>query len=330
MKIAVFSSRSYDRDYFNKANKYGHELTFFDAQLNEQTAPLIKGHSAVCAFVNDVLNRKVLEKLRELGVSLLALRCAGFNNLDISVARDLGLTVVRVPNYSPHAVAEHSVGLILALNRKIHQAHARVRDCNFELEGLEGFDMHGKVVGIIGTGKIGAVFAGIIRGFGCKLLGYDLKPNPECEKIGVEYVSIEELFKDSDIISLHCPLIAATHYLINEETISMMKDGVMIINSSRGKLIDTNAVINGIKSGKIGYLGIDVYEGESGLFFENMSAKIILDVVFARLLTFPNVLVTGHQAFLTDKALITIAETTLENIANFEEGKKCKFVLTEE
>lgn len=328
MKVAIFSARSYDREALTKANTDNHELVFFDITLNEQTYRLAEGFRVVCAFVNDVLNKEVLEHLSEVGVEMIAMRCSGYNNLDVDVARRLGLIVVRVPNYSPYAVAEHAVGLILALNRKIHRAHGRVREGNFELEGLTGFDLYDKTVGVIGTGKIGSVFAGIMKGFGCKIIGYDARPKQNCIDMGMQYVTLEELMHKSDIISLHCPLLPSTHYVINPSTISLMKDGVMLINTSRGELIDTKAVIDGIKTGKIGFLGLDVYEEEEDLFFEDFSAKIIFDDVFARLLTLPNVLVTGHQAFLTQEALATIAQTTLNNITNFEHGKPCEYLVT--
>jgi len=324
MKVAVFSSKKYDMEYFRKANvKYSHDLVFFESRLNSRTASLAAGFPAVCAFVNDELDAGTLDVLASHGTKLIALRCAGFNNVDLTAAEKLGLTVMRVPEYSPHAVAEHAVALILVLNRKIHRAYNRSREGNFALDGLMGFDLYKKTVGIIGTGRIGTITAGILKGFGCEILAYDVRQNPACIEIGAKYTYLTDLFKKSDIISLHAPLTPETYHLINEETISLMKDNVMIINTSRGKLIDTNAVIDGLKSGKIGYLGIDVYEEESDLFFENLSDRVIQDDVLARLFTLPNAIVTGHQAFFTHEALTAIAETTLFNICQFEGKCKC-------
>lgn len=325
MKVAVFSTKSYDQKFLESANtECGHELVFLEPRLTAETSALAAGAQAVCVFINDQLDAKTLTKLASQGIKLIALRSAGFNHVDIAKATDLGLSVVRVPAYSPHAVAEHTLGLILALNRRIHRAYARIREGNFSLEGLLGFDLQGKTVGIIGTGKIGTITAQILKAFGCKLVAYDKSPNPECQTLGVEYVSLPQLFSDADIISLHCPLIPDTHHLINAQTIRQMKTGVMLINTSRGALIDTKAVINGLKSGKIGYLGLDVYEQEGDLFFEDFSDTVIQDDLFERLLTFPNVLITGHQAFFTVDALKSIAETTLANISDFERGKPCQ------
>jgi D-lactate dehydrogenase len=324
MKVAVFSTKSYDRIFLEAANvDYGHELIFFEPRLNRETSILAAGFPAVCAFVNDQLDAAVLTTLARQGTRLIALRCAGFNNVDLASAQNLGLKVVRVPAYSPYAVAEHTVALILSLNRKIHRAYARVREGNFALDGLLGFDLYGKTVGIIGTGKIGAVVAKIMKGFGCHLLGYDPYPNSECKKIGLRYVSLTELFVESDIITLHCPLTPETHHLIDTKALDQMKNGVILINTSRGAVIDTKAVINALKSGKIGYLGLDVYEEEADLFFEDLSNIVIQDDVFARLLTFPNVIITAHQAFFTREALEGIAKTTLANIADFEQGRPC-------
>lgn len=322
MRVAVFNTKPYDRRFFTEANDGmggAHELVFLEPRLTLETVGLAEGFAAVCAFVNDGLDGEVLECLARGGTKVIALRCAGFNHVDMAVASRLGLRVVRVPAYSPHAVAEHTVGLILALNRKIHRAYARVREGNFALEGLMGFDLYGKTVGVIGTGQIGEVFARIMRGFGCQLLGYDPQVNPECQRIGMQYVELEELLRQSDIISLHCPLVPATRYLINTETISLMKQGVMVINTSRGAVIDTRAAIGGLKSGHIGSLGIDVYEEEGDYFFEDLSEDFIQDDVLARLLTFPNVLVTGHQAFFTREALEAIATITLRNIQEIEQ-----------
>lgn len=326
MKIAFFSAKSYDRQSFEAANaNYNHELTFFDVQLNPKTAILAADFAAVCMFVNDIADAATLDILTSHGTRLLALRSAGFNTVDLQRANELGIRVVRVPAYSPYAVAEHAVTLVLALNRKIYRAYNRVRDDNFSLEGLIGFDIHGCTVGIIGTGKIGMVFAQIMQGFGCSLLGYDAYPNSQFEAIGnASYVSLPNLLANSDIISLHCPLFPETRHLINANTIAQMKHGVMLINTSRGGLIDTSAAIQGIKSGKIGYLGIDVYEQEDELFFQDLSDTIIQDDTFQLLQSFPNVVITAHQAFLTRNALDGIAITTLSNITDFEQGQSLK------
>jgi D-lactate dehydrogenase len=269
------------------------------------------------------VNRKVLEKLAKQGIRLVALRCAGFNNVDLAAAKELGITVVRVPAYSPYAVAEHAVGLILMLNRRLYRAYNRVRDDNFALNGLLGFDLHGKTVGIVGTGKIGQCFAQIMNGFGCRLLAYDVYPNQTCLDLGVSYVDLPDLFAQSDVISLHCPLLPATYHMVNAETIQHMKPGVMLINTSRGALMDTKAVIEGIKSGQIGYLGTDVYEEEEDLFFEDLSGTIIQDDTFQLLQSFSNVVITAHQAFFTQEALGNIADTTLTNISTFANGEPC-------
>lgn len=321
MKVAVFSTKPYDQKFLEAANSgHGHDLVFFESRLTPKTSALATGFPAVCVFVNDQLNAIVLTELSRDGTRLIALRSAGFNNLDLVTADELKLTVLRVPAYSPYAVAEHAVALILALNRKTHRSFNRIREGNFSLEGLLGFDLHGTTVGIIGTGRIGTVFARIMRGFGCHLLAFDLYQNPECEEMGVEYVSLSELYAYSDIISLHCPLTPETHHLIGTDALAQIKPGSMLINTSRGALIDTAAIINALKSDQIGYLGLDVYEEEADLFFEDLSDKVIQDDVFARLLTFPNVLITGHQAFFTRNALERIAETTLANITAFERG----------
>lgn len=321
MKVAVFSTKSYDREFLDAANaKHGHELVYFEPHLKEETSLLASGFDAVCAFVNDRIDASTIDKLADGGVRLIALRSAGFNHVDLAAAKKRDVIVVRVPAYSPYAVAEHTVGLILSLNRKIHRSYNRVREGNFSIEGLLGFDMHGRTVGIVGTGKIGAIVANILNGFGCQLLAYDVFSNPDCEVLGVKYVSLPQLFAASDIITLHCPLMPETHHLIKEESLGQMKTGVMLINTSRGALIDTKAAIAALKSGKIGYLGLDVYEQEQDLFFDNLSEQVIQDDVFERLLTFPNVLITGHQAFFTKNALSSIAETTLANISDFEQG----------
>ena len=330
MRIAVFSTKPYDRRFLEAANRSaGHELVFFEPRLLPETVPLANRFPTVCAFVNDRLDRSVLEALAAGGTRLVALRSAGFNNVDLEAAADLGMTVVRVPAYSPYAVAEHSVGLMLALNRKLPRASARVREGNFALDGLLGFDMHGKTAGIVGTGKIGAVVASILNGFGCRLLAYDPYPSDACRALGVEYVPLGELLGAADIVTLHLPLTPDSHHMIDAAAIDGMKRGAMLINTSRGALLDTVAVIDGLKSGRIGALGLDVYEEEADLFFEDLSNSVLQDDVFARLLTFPNVLITGHQAFFTEEALTAIAETTLANITAFERGEPCPNVVTE-
>jgi len=323
MKVAFFSAKSYDRQFFTAANaNYQHELTFFDAQLKRESAMLAAEFPAVCMFVNDIADAVTLEILASRGTRLLALRSAGFNTVDLQRAAELGIKVVRVPAYSPYAVAEHAVALVLTLNRKVHKAYNRVRDDNFSLEGLLGFDLHGCTVGVVGTGRVGMVFAQIMHGFGCSLLGYDAYPNAEFEAIGnARYVQLSELLANSDIISLHCPLLPETYHLIQANTINQMKSGVMLINTSRGGLVDTDAVITGIKTGKIGYLGIDVYEQENGLFFQDLSDTIIQDDTFQLLQSFSNVVITAHQAFFTRNALEKIATTTLSNITDFEQGQ---------
>lgn len=319
MRVAVFSSKSYDRQFLEAANQGQHQLLFLEPRLDASTAIAADGAQAVCAFVNDHLDAGVLGLLAKQGVKLVALRCAGFNNVDLAAARDLGIEIARVPEYSPHSVAEHAVAMMLTLNRKIHRASARVREGNFALEGLLGFDFHGKTVGVVGTGKIGLCFIRIMTGFGCRIVAYDPHPNQECIDAGADYVELPELLKQSDIVSLHCPLTPQTHHLINEQAIASMKRGAMLINISRGGIIDTRAVIRGLKSGIIGSLGLDVYEEEDNLFFRDLSNSVIHDDVFARLLTFPNVVVTGHQAFFTQEALTEIARITLENLTRFEE-----------
>jgi len=327
MKVAVFNTKSYDRQFLSEVNtRYGHELVFLSPHLTSETSTLASGFPAICTFVNDILDGSTLRSIASGGTKLIALRCAGFNQVDLSVATELGITVVRVPAYSPYAVAEHTVGLILTLNRKLHRAYARVREGNFSLDGLLGFDLHDRTVGIIGTGKIGTITAQIMHGFGCHILAYDKFPNPNGKAIA-KYVTLAELFAVSDIVSLHCPLTPETHHMINDKTVEQMKLGAMLINTSRGALIDTDAVIKGLKSGKIGYLGLDVYEQESNLFFEDLSSQIIQDDLFERLLTFPNVMITGHQGFFTEDALQNIAEITLSNISEFEQGKICKNIV---
>lgn len=324
MKVGVFSTKSYDRTFLEAANVDNqHDLVFFEPRLTMETSVLATGLPAICAFVNDQLDAKTLSTIAQTGVRLIALRSAGFNHVDLAAARDLELTVVRVPAYSPFSVAEHAVALILSLNRKIHRAYNRVRENNFALEGLLGFDLHGRTVGIVGTGKIGAFTAKILHGFGCRLTGYDVSQNPDCLGMGMEYLSLPELFATADIVSLHCPLLPETYHLIDAAAVNQMKEGVMLINTSRGQLIDTKAVTQGLKSGKIGYLGLDVYEQETDLFFDDLSNQVIQDDIFQRLLTFPNVLITGHQAFFTEEALINIATTTISNITDFAQGRPC-------
>ncbi|WP_310490342.1 2-hydroxyacid dehydrogenase [Chamaesiphon sp. VAR_69_metabat_338] len=325
MKVAIFSAKSYDRQFFTAANsQHQHQLTFLEPKLDRHTAILAKDATAVCIFVNDEVDKDTLKALASDRVSLIALRSAGYNNVDVQAAKNLGIKLVRVPAYSPYAVAEHTVGLILTLNRKLHRAYNRVREGNFSLEGLLGFDLHGRTIGIIGTGRIGAVAAQIMTGFGCKVIAYDPFPNPQCEAIGVEYMELSQLFFQSDIITLHCPLTPENHHLINKEAIAQMKPHVMLINTSRGALIDTNAIITALKSSQIGGLGLDVYEQESELFFEDRSDRIMQDDTFARLMTFPNVIITGHQAFFTEDAMRAIAEVTLANITEIEREQPCK------
>lgn len=321
MRVAVFSTQPYDRQFLPAANTGGrHELVFLQPRLDASTVALAAGAQAVCAFVNDRLDAAALEDLHALGVRLVALRCAGFNNVDLAAAARLGMAVGRVPEYSPHAVAEHTAALLLTLNRKTHRAHARVREGNFALDGLLGFDLHGRTVGVVGTGKIGECFLRIMAGFGCRLLAHDPQPNPDCVALGVHYVALPELLAQSDVVSLHCPLTPQTHHLIDAGALALMRRGAMLINTSRGAVIDTRAAIAALKSGALGSLAIDVYEEESDLFFRDLSGDMIRDDVFARLLTFPNVLVTGHQGFFTQEALSAIARTTVENLDAFEAG----------
>lgn len=320
MRVAVFSSKRYDQAHLEVAVGDDHQLVFLEPRLDRHTAGLAAGCEAVCLFVNDDASEPVLAELAELGVRFVVLRSAGYNHVDLEAADRLGLRVARVPRYSPHAVAEHAVALILALDRKIHRAYARVREGNFSLEGLLGFDLHLRTVGIVGTGAIGSTVARILSGFGCRLLAHDVTPDPGCEEIGVEYVELDRLFAESDVVTLHCPLTPHTHHLIGPRAIRLMKPGVMIVNTSRGGLIDTPAVIEALKDGHIGHLGLDVYEEEGDLFFEDLSDRVIVDDVFSRLLTFPNVIVTGHQAFFTDSALRQIAETTAANLDGLARG----------
>jgi D-lactate dehydrogenase len=323
MRVAVFSTKQHDRRFLEAANTGGHHrLSFLEPRLSAETAPLAAGAEAVCAFVNDTIDKAAIRRLADGGTRLIALRSAGFNHVDLAAAKAAGVAVARVPAYSPHAVAEHTVALILTLSRKTHRAYNRVREGNFALDGLLGFDLNGKTVGIVGTGLIGEVVAHIMTGFGCRVIAHDPAPNTRCEALGVRYIKIEELLSQSDIITLHCPLTPTTHHMIDDKALARMKQGAMLINTSRGAVIDTRAVIRGLKDGTIGSLGLDVYEEEADLFFEDLSDQIIPDDVFARLLTFPNVLITGHQAFFTEEALTAIAETTIANITAFErEGR---------
>lgn len=321
MKIAVFSTKTYDKDYFDRYNTQpGQEFTYFEAPLNVKTANLTLGYEAVCVFVNDKLDAATIDAMAANGIRLIVLRCAGFNNVDLDAARRNGISVRRVPAYSPEAVAEHAVALMLTLARKTHKAYNRVREHNFSLERLNGFNINGRTVGIIGTGKIGQAFAHIMKGFGSRVLAYDVYENEELKGNGVQYVSLAELIGTSDIISLHCPLTPETKYIVNAESIAGMKQGVMIINTSRGALINTRDALEGLKQGKIGYLGIDVYEQEEKLFFHDLSESIVGDELIARLMSFPNVLITSHQGFFTHEALEQIALVTLQNIADFEKG----------
>lgn len=330
MKVIFFSSQKYDKLFFSDADQdTNFRFEFFESRLDVNTARLASGADAVCVFVNDCLNGEVLSVLAEQGVKMVALRCAGFNNVDLEAAESLGIPVVRVPAYSPHAVAEHTIALLLALNRNLHRAHNRVREGNFALDGLMGFDIYGLTVGVVGTGNIGINVARILKGFGCEVLALDPFRSDEAIADGLKYVSFDELLRRSQIITLHCPLSPETHHMIDADAIEKMSDGVMLLNTSRGGLIDTKAVIEGLKSGKIAHLGIDVYEEEGDLFFEDLSNDFIQDDVFARLITFPNVLITGHQAFLTREAIGNIADTTLNNITEYlEHGRLVNSVVS--
>ncbi|OEY66003.1 2-hydroxyacid dehydrogenase [Marinobacter sp. X15-166B] len=325
MKVAVFSTKPYDQRFLTLANtgERPHQLEFYEPRLSAATATLAQGFEAVCVFVNDEASAGVLARLAAGGTRVVALRCAGFNNVDLPAAQKLGIDVVRVPAYSPYAVAEHTVALMLTLNRQIHRAYHRIRDGNFSLEGLLGFDLRGQTVGIIGTGRIGMEVVRIMRGFACRVLCNDPVPNPEARKLGAEYVSRETLLRSADIITLHCPLTPQTHHLIDAGAVASMKAGVMVINTSRGAILDTSAIIQSLKAGHIGYLGLDVYEEEGDLFFEDLSNQVIQDDVFARLLTFPNVVITGHQAFFTRNAMENIALTTLGNLNELETTGQC-------
>jgi D-lactate dehydrogenase len=319
----MFDTQAYERETFERANAaFGHTISFLETRLTAATAALAGSHEAVCSFVNDTVDEPALAALREHGVRLVALRSAGYNHVDLEAAQRLNLPVVRVPEYSPHAVAEHAVGLVLALNRKIHRAYARVREWNFSLDGLVGFDLHGKTVGIVGTGRIGRVAARIFHGFGCRVLAHDARPDEAlAAELGVRYVGLPELYRDADIVTLHIPLTPATHHMIGAEELLAMKPGVMLVNTGRGALINSKALIKALKLGHLGAAGLDVYEEEEGVFFHDLSNRVLQDDVLARLLTFPNVLVTSHQAFLTREALANIARVTLENLRAFERGE---------
>lgn len=325
MKTAIFSSHKFEKLFFEQANNRAHDLTYIDTRLTKQSAVFAKGYDAVSLFVSDDASAEVLDILHEQGIQFIVLRSAGFNNVDLQTAHRLGMRVARVPAYSPFAVAEHAVALMLALNRRLIRSHLRVMDMNFSLDGLTGFDMNGKTAGVIGTGKIGVVVARILHGFGCKLLACDKYENEEIkQKYQVEYTDRTSLCRQSDIITLHVPLIEETRYIINKSSIDEMKQGVMLINTSRGALVNTNEVIVGLKTGRIGYFGMDVYEEEEGLFFEDHSEDILQDDTIARLMTFQNVLITSHQGFLTDTALRNIADTTIYNLDCLEKNEACE------
>ncbi|WP_286264075.1 2-hydroxyacid dehydrogenase [Thalassotalea atypica] len=314
-KVAVFSSKKYDKAFLEKYNvDTDLEFTFFESKLSRETVDLAQGFDAICMFVNDHADKFVLDHLKDFGIKVIALRCAGFNNIDIDYAARHGFKLCRVPEYSPEAVAEHTVGLMLTLSRKFHKAYNRIREDNFALDGLMGFNLHQKTVGIVGTGNIGLATTKILTGFGCKLICYDPNESEQVKQLGAEYVSLDELFRRSDIISLHCPLLNSTHHLINEDTLQLMKKGAMLINTSRGGLIDSVAIVKALLSRQLGYLGIDVYELESSLFFEDLSGEIIDDDVFVRLASLPNVVITGHQGFFTEEAISTIAKTTVGSL----------------
>lgn len=323
-KVAVFSSKPYDEKSFKSVSPENIDMAFFDSRLTLNSVELAKDFDAVCAFVNDDLSADILTKLQEFNIKGIALRCAGFNNLDLDKYKQSNIRAARVPAYSPEAVAEHAIALIMTLNRKLHKAYNRTKEDNFSLNGLLGFNIHGKTVGLIGTGKIGLATAKILTGFGAKVIAYDPNPSDKSDDIGFEYTSLDNLLASSDIISLHCPLNKQTQHIIDHAAIEKMKPGVMLINTSRGGLVDTSSVISALKCGQIGHLGLDVYEQESELFFEDHSTNIVQDDVFQRLLTFPNVLITGHQGFFTKEALNQIALTTMYNLSCFASGDNCE------
>jgi len=330
VKVLVYSTQPYDEESLNPANHGKHELHFTEARLDRRTAALASDYPAVCCFVDDTVDAGVLEELSQGKTKLISLRSTGFNNVDLTAAEKHGMTVMRVSRYSPYAVAEFALCLMLALNRKIHRAYERVREGNFLLHGLLGFDLHGKTVGIVGTGRIGSVLAQTLHGFDCILLGYDVKQNPDCVSVGMQYVALEELLKQSDIVSLHAPLTQQTHHMINARTLALMKPGAMLINTSRGALVDSRALISALKRRQLSAAGLDVYEEESHIYFKDLSDEIITDDVITRLTTFPNVIITGHQAFFTREALAIIAETTITNIDDFEAGRSNDNILRSE
>ncbi|MGP1496351.1 MAG: 2-hydroxyacid dehydrogenase [Treponema sp.] len=326
MKIAFYDTRAYDKSAFTKENEtFGYEIDFFDFKLNEKTALTANGYDAVCVFVNDVVNSEVIDILKGYGIKLVILRCAGFNNVDLEAAKDANIKVVRVPAYSPHAVAEHALALLMSLTRHIPQAYQRTKTLNFSIEGLTGRDLYGLKGGILGTGKIGQIMAGILSGLGMEIICYDPFPNKDwADKNGFSYVSLEDLFKECDVLSLHCPLTPETKHIVNHDNMKMMKGDAVIINTGRGALIDAKALVHALKHKHIGGAALDVYEEESAFFFNDHSTEVITDDVLARLLTFPNVLITGHQAFLTTTALSNIAEVSLSNVKDFIDGKELK------
>ncbi|AWN42891.1 2-hydroxyacid dehydrogenase [Methylobacterium durans] len=321
MQVAMFSAKNYERALLNELNSgHGHDLVYFDALLEPETASLAAGFPAISVFVNDSVNRDVLQRLAHGGTKLVATRCTGFNHIDLDAAEEFGIRVVRVTNYSPNSVAEFAVGLLLALNRKIHRAYNRTREGNFKLDGLMGFDLVGRTVAVIGTGKIGTIFARIMAGFGCRVVGFDVHHSPEFERIGGRYVDAKGV-EEADVISMHCPLTPETYHIVDARTLGRVKKGALLINTSRGGLVDTDAAIEALKSGRLGGLAIDVYEQEADLFYRDLSSAVIPDDVIQRLISFPNVIVTGHQAFFTREALETILGTTLTSISEFESGR---------
>lgn len=321
MKIALFSSRTYERPFLEAANaESGHELVHFEPTLERSTARLAQGCDVVCGFVHDRFDAGTMLELQKMGVQLIALRCAGFNNVDLEAAEQLGIPVARVPGYSPAAIAEHTLGLMLALNRKLHRAYARVREGNFALDGLLGFELGERTIGVAGTGQIGRCVIRLLSGFGCRLLAYDIYEHPDVPKLGATYVPLEQLIAESEVLTLHLPLTPETRHIINAAALARMQPGAMLINTSRGELVDTRAAIDALKSERLGSLGLDVYEEEADLFFRDLSDMVMQDDVFARLLTFPNVLITSHQAFFTREALEAIAQTTIDNVTQFADG----------
>lgn len=323
MRIALFDTHRYEREAFEAANTHArHALTFLEPRCTYETASLAQGREAVCSFVNDKLDAPALRTLVDAGARVIALRSAGYNHVDLAAASRLGIPVVRVPEYSPYAVAEHAVALVLTLNRKIHRAYARVREWNFSLDGLVGFDLHGKTVGLIGTGRIGRVAGRIFHGFGCEVLAFDLQPDPVfASEAGVRYVKLAELYREAHVVSLHVPLTPATHHIVDAKALKATRPGALLINTGRGALIDSRALIGALKSEHLGGAGLDVYEEEEGVFFQDLSNRVLQDDVLARLLTFPNVIITSHQGFLTREALANIARVTLDNISAFERGE---------